>query len=173
MADKKVLLIGFGDLEEKLRTLLKPLQLEIQGIGPSHISSTIGELCLLDQQEPAEEAMERGLVMFQNFTRDDLDPVLRVLRDAGIPRQPFKAMVTPTNWHWKLEDLLKELQQEQEIMSEIIKLKQLRDTIPMPSFTDIPAMKARMAAEVQLHGGEGVTVETVRAAYRELEKFAK
>ena len=96
-----------------------------------------------------------------------------VLREAGIPKQPLKAMVTPTNWHWKVGALLSELQQEQEIMGEIIKLKNLRDSMPMPAFTDIPAMKARMQAEVQLSGGEDVTVETVRAAYAELQKFLK
>ena len=45
--------------------------------------------------------------------------------------------------------------------------------MPMPAFTDLPAMKARMQAEVQLSGGENVTVETVRAAYAELQKFLK
>ena len=109
--------------------------------------------------------------MFHHFLRDDLDPVLKALREAGLPRQPFKAMVTPTNWHWKVKDLLKELAREQEVMGELIKLKKLRDSMPMPDFTDIPAMKARMLAEMQLSGGENVTVESIRRAYEELQKF--
>ncbi len=58
-------------------------------------------------------------------------------------------------------------------MGELIKLKKLRDSMPMPAFTDIPAMKARMMAEAQLSGGEEVTVETIRRAYEQLEKYAK
>ena len=173
MEKKLVLLVGFGALEEKLEEILKPLDLEIRKIGPSRLDETVGALCRDEKEYPREEAMDRGLVMFGGFTRDDLDPVLKVLREAELPRQPLKAMVTPTNQKWKLQDLLQELLQEQEIMGEIIKLKQLRDSLPMPAFTDIPAMKARMMAEVQLRGGEEVTVETVRAAYRELQKFAK
>ena len=173
MEHRQVLLIGFGSMEEKLRELIEPLNLEVLSFGPSRLTETVGTLCMQREQDPREEAMERGLIMFHNIKRDDLDPVLKVLRQAGIPKQPLKAMVTPTNWHWKLKNLMEELQQEQEIMAEIMKLKKLRDSMPMPAFTDIPAMKARMAAEVQLSGGEQVTVETVRAAYRELQKFAK
>ena len=173
MKQKQVLLVGFGPMEEKLRLLLEPMGLKVLTLGPSHLKKTVGELCLMEQSPSREEALDRGLVMFHQFTQEELDPVLKVLREAGIPRQPYKAMVTPTNWHWTLNALMKELSQEQEIMGEIFKLKKLRDSMPMPAFTDIPAMKARMMAEVQLSGGEGVTVETIRSAYRELEKFAK
>ena len=173
MEHKQVLLIGFGDLAEKLLPQLRTLSLEVRTLGPSCLHKTVGELCLQEQDLPQEEALDRGVVLFHNFSRDDLDPVLKVLREAGIPKQPLKAMVTPTNWHWKVSSLLSELQQEQEIMGEIIKLKKLRDSMPMPDFTDIPAMKARMQAEVQLSGGENVTVQTVRAAYAELQKFLK
>ena len=173
MEHKQILLIGFGVLEEMLLSRLKPLSLEIRTLGPSCLNHTVGELCLWKEKQPREEALERGVVLFHNFSRDDLDPVLKVLREAELPKQPLKAMVTPTNWHWKVGALLSELQQEQEIMGEIIKLKTLRDSLPMPDFSDIPAMKARMQAEVQLSGGEDVTVETVRAAYAELEKFLK
>ena len=173
MEHKQVLLFGFGSLAEKLRLLIEPMGLKVLAFGESRLEETVGTLCMEKEPESGEGAMERGLVMFHNFSREDLDPVLKVLREAGIPKQPLKAMVTPTNWHWKVSALLKELQQEQEIMGEILRLKKLRDSMPMPAFTDFPAMKARMQAEAQLSGGEGGTVETVRAAYRELEKFVK
>ena len=173
MEQKQVLLIGFGSQEEMLRDRLSELDLEVRTYGPSCLSRTVGELCQMDQENLPEEGLQRGLVLFHRFTREDLDPVLKVLRQAGISRQPLKAMVTPTNWHWKVENLLEELGREQEVMGELIKLKQLRDSMPMPAFTDLPAMKARMMAEVQLSGGENVTVETIRAAYRELQKFAE
>lgn len=173
LAQKQVLLIGFGLLEEKLRTLLEAMNLQVLTVGPSHLNKRVSEIFLSENPESQEEAMERGLVMFRHFSQEDLEPVLRVLREAEIPKQPYKAMVTSTNWNWKLEDLLSELQQEQQIMGELIKLKKLRDSMPMPAFTDIPAMKARMMAEVQLSGGEEVTVESIRKAYQELEKFAR
>ena len=173
MEHRQVLLIGFGPMEEKLKDLLKEEHVDILTYGPSRLKDTVGLLCSENGDTAPEEALERGLVLFHNFTQEGLDPVLKVLRQAGIPKQPMKAMVTPTNWHWKVSSLMEELQQEQKIMGEILKLKKLRDSIPMPSFGDIPAMKARMMAEVQLSGGEAVTLETIRAAYRELEKYAK
>ena len=173
MEHRQVILIGFGPMEEKLSSLLAEQSVDVLAYGPSRLGDTVGTLCLDEGQKTREEAMDRGLVLFHNFTQDGLDPVLKILREAGIPRQPMKAMVTPTNWHWKVSALMKELQQEQEIMTELFKLKKLRDSRPMPAFTDLPAMKARMMAEVQLSGGEEVTLETIRTAYRELEKFAK
>ena len=173
MEHKQILLMGFGLLEEKLRALLEPMGLEVLTCGPSYLPKTVGEIFLSENPGSPEEAMERGLVMFHNFAHEDLDPVLKVLREAEIPTQPYKAMVTPTNWHWTVEALLSELQQEQLVMGELIKLKKLRDSMPMPAFTDIPAMKARMMAEAQLSGGEEVTVETIRRAYEQLEKYAK
>ena len=173
MEHKEVLLIGFGELTEKLKGLLEQADLEVMVFGEEDISQTVGQLVLSGGNKEPGTALERGLAMFHNFSREELDPVLKVLREAGIPRQPLKAMVTPTNWHWRVRDLLKELQQEQQIMGELIKLKQLHDTIPMPAFTDIPAMKVWMAAQVQLSGGESVTVETIRSAYEGLLKLKK
>ena len=173
MEQRQVLLVGFGSLGETLKQQIAVLGPRVLMIGPSRLNETVGQLCGETCQNPQEEAMERGLVLFNHFRQEELDPVLKALREVPIPRQPLKAMVTPTNRHWKVSDLVKELQQEQEIMAEIIKLKKLRDAMPMPAFTDLPAMKARMAAEVQLSGGENVTVESVRRAYEELQKFAE
>ena len=122
MEHKQVLLIGFGSLEDKLLPQLEALSLEVRTLGPSCLTKTVGELCLQEKSMPREEGLERGVVLFHHFSRDDLDPVLKVLREAGIPKQPLKAMVTPTNWHWKVRDLLSVLQQELEIMGELIKL---------------------------------------------------
>ena len=106
MEEKQVLLIGFGGMEETLRPRLEELDLKVLAPGASQLSRTVGELCMEKEAFPREEAMERGMVLFHNFSRDDLDPVLKVLREAGIPKQPLKAMVTPTNWHWKVSALL-------------------------------------------------------------------
>ena len=173
MEHKEVLLIGFGELTEKLKSLLEKENLEVMTFGAEDIPQTVGQMVSSGGNPQPGTALERGLVLFHNFSRDDLDPVLKVLREAGIPKQPLKAMVTPTNWHWKVQDLLKELQQEQQLMGELIKLKQLHDTIPMPAFTDIPAMQAWMAAQVQFSGGESVTLETIRSAYEGLLKLKK
>ena len=172
MDHQEILLVGFGPLAEKLALLLKPMGYGLRIVQPSQQKKTIGQLCLEDEMLPQEPAMERGVVLFRNFTQEDLDPALKILRQAGLPRQPHKAMVTATNWHWKLGDLIKELDQEQIVMTALIRLKQLRDQMPMPAFTDIPAMKARMQAEVLLKGGEGATVEAIDRAYQELLKFA-
>lgn len=173
MEHKKILLVGFGPLEEKLTVLLAPYGWEIQTVQPSQMNQTIGELCRYGENIAQEPPMERGTVLFWNFSQQELDPALKVLREAGIPRQPHKAMVTPTNWHWKLSALLQELAQEQLVMGELIKLKKLRDQMPVPAFTDIPAMRARMQAEMLLKGGEDATAENIRRAYEELAKFAK
>ena len=173
MEKKQVLLIGFGPLAEKLKEMIAPLGICVRTYGASYLSKTVGELCMEENTPAPEPAMERGLVLFHHFRQEELDPVLKILREAKLSKQPLKAMVTATNRHWKAENLIGELQQEQELMGELMKLKKLRDSMPMPAFTDVPAMKARMAAEVQLSGGEGVTAETIRCAYRELSKFAE
>lgn len=172
MEEKKILLAGFGPLEEILRLQLQALGCGLQTVQPSQYEKTIGELCRYGQELPTEENPDRGTVLFWNFTQQELDPALKLLRQAQLPAQPHKAMVTKTNWHWKLSDLIEELAQEQQVMAALIRLKRLRDQMPMPDFMDLPAMQARMQAEVLLKGGEGATVEALEKAYAELEKFA-
>ena len=48
MEKKQVLLIGFGEKEEKLVPLLEGMGLAVKTIGSSRVNETVGELCLGD-----------------------------------------------------------------------------------------------------------------------------
>ena len=170
MEKKQILLIGLGTEARKVSQALAGTEIQVLEADTGIMGDTVGQIFT---QEPvcAGETLSPAVIMFRGFDRDSLDPVLLAIRNAGLTHQPLKAMVTPTNWNWRLGDLYSELQQEQQVMGALMKLKKLRDAMPMPDIMNIPAMKARMQAEVLLKGGEDATVEAIEKAYRELEKF--
>ena len=170
MEQKQILLIGLGTEGRKVREALTDMDIQILDADRDAMEKTIGILFTGDLELPGP-VLSPAVILLRGFDRDSLDPVLLAIRQAGLSHQPLKAMVTPTNWNWKLGDLYEELQQEQQVMGALIRLKKLRDTMPLPDFRDIPAMKARMQAEVLLKGGEGATLEAIEKAYQELEKF--
>ena len=173
MERKQVLLVGLGTQEALVREALKDTDIEILSADDGRMEETVGAVFTEPTPSGLARAMDLTLIMFRNFTREELDPVLKAIREAGLSRQPLKAMVTAHNWGWKLGDLYEELQQEQKVMGALIRLRAVRDATPMPDFMDIPAMRARMVAETLLRGGEDVTVEAVEKAIVELKKYQK
>lgn len=171
MNQKQVLLVGFGSEYQELAAVLAPL--EIRRVGGELLEKTVGEVCRGPLPESGGEPLELPLILFHNIAQEELDQVLKAIRQVKLPRQPLKAMVTPTNQSWTLAALYQELQQEQQVMGALIRLKQLRDRMPMPDLMNIPAMQARMQAEMLLSGGQEATVEAIEAAYRELQKWEK
>lgn len=171
MDQKQVLLVGFGAEYEQLAAALAPL--ETRRVGGEMLERTVGQVCSEPLQAGAGKPLDLPLILFHNLTRDELDEVLKAIRQVKLPRQPLKAMVTPTNQGWTLAALYEELQQEQQVMGALIRLKQLRDRMPMPDIMNIPAMQARMRAEMLLSGGQEATVEAIDAAYQELQKWEK
>lgn len=171
MDQKQVLLVGFGEEYRALAAALAPL--EVLRIGGEMLEHTVDQVCSAAVQAGEGQPLEQPLILFHNITQEELDTALKATRRVQLPRQPLKAMVTPTNQGWTLSALYRELQQEQQVMAALIRLKQLRDRMPMPELMNIPAMQARMRAELLLSGGQEATVETVEAACRELRKWVK
>lgn len=172
MGEKQVLLVGLGTEAQKVQKALEETEIQVICRDGAKLHLTVGE-AFGESDGLGGETLSPAMIMLRSFTRDELDEVLRLIRQAGLSRQPLKAMVTPTNWSWRLEALYEELQEEQKIMSALIRLKQLRDSMPLPDFMDIPAMQARMQAEMVLKGGENATMESIQKAYDALLKFQK
>ena len=170
MEMRQILLVGLGTEGQKVRQALADMEITILEADAGTMALTVGQI-FTQGESCCGETMSPAVIMFRGFDRDSLDPVLLAIRQAGLSHQPLKAMVTPTNWNWRLGDLYSELQQEQQVMGALMKLKKLRDAMPMPDIMDIPAMKARMQAEVLLKGGEDATLEAIEKAYGELKKF--
>lgn len=173
MERKQILLVGLGREDILVRKALEGEDIAVLSADRSLLKKTVGEVFSQELTGDSEEAFRPAFLMFRNFSREDLDPAIHLLRQAGLSHQPLKAMVTPTNWRWTLGDLYAELQQEQQVMGALIRLRKLRDSMPLPDFMDIPAMKARMQAEALLKGGEEATVEAIEGAYQELLKYKK
>ena len=70
MEHKEVLLIGFGAMEEKMTELLQSPEVDVMTFGSSRLNETVGQLVLSREKDEREEAMDRGLVLFHNFTQE-------------------------------------------------------------------------------------------------------
>ena len=173
MENKQILLVGLGDEARLVREAMKGQQIEIRTICAGHMNITVGEAFTGDLPLESDQVMKPTVIMFRGFDREELDPVLRDIRQAGLSHQPLKAMVTATNWSWNLQALYEELKEEQQVMAALIRLQKLRNSMPLPDFMDIPAMRARIQAENLLKGGEGATLEAIEKAYENLKRFQK
>ena len=105
MENKQILLVGLGDEARLVREALKGRQIEIRTICAGHMNITVGEAFTGDLPLESDQVMKPTVIMFRGFDREDLDPVLRDIRQAGLSHQPLKAMVTATNWNWNLQSL--------------------------------------------------------------------
>ncbi len=175
MTDMLALVLGYGDQEAALRAVLTQHGLRVRIVNPDEMHETIGYLCGLPgfsaaQSHPAGAVSP--MLVFYGLPGDQLHPLLAAIREAGITVQSLKAVVTPTNAGWTLAALLQELRQEQQVMQGLMRLKKLRDGIPMPGPENFRLMKALMQAEMLLRGDREVTPEEVETAYRELAAAA-
>ena len=177
MKEKQVLCYGFADQEEILFAVLRTLGITPVPVTADRLSQQVGFLCGLpgyrEKNRPLSgEAPREALMLFHNLPREDLNDVLRSIRQGGVTRSSLKAMVTPTNSNWTLETLLGELRLEQEVMGELMKLNRLRREIT-PDPMNFGLMQALVRAEKCFSGGEEVTADTIRQAYAELSRYQK
>ena len=111
-------------------------------------------------------------MVFEDLSREALNPTLKAIHDGGITTRSLKAMVTPTNRSWTLDVLLGELAREQQIMGELMKLDRLRRQFT-PDPMNMKLMQALIRAEACFSGGEEVTLESIRRAAADLEALKK
>lgn len=175
MTDMLALVLGYGQEEAALRTVLEQHGLRVRIVNPDEMHQTIGYLCGLpgfSAAAPCPAGTVSPMLIFHGLPGDQLRPLLTAIRAAGITVQSLKAVVTPTNAGWTLEALGKELRQEQQVMQGLMRLNRLRQEIPMPGPENFRLMKALMRAQTLLGGEREVTPEEVEAACRELTEAA-
>ena len=175
MKKKQALIFGFGQQEEAVCQILLAHGVAPRVVSPEEVEEKIGALCGLPgyKSHPRGEqvpAGSRALMVFDNLEQEELDRVLKAMKD--IPVRSVKAMVTPTNRNWTLLSLLKAVQEEQQVMGALIKLQQLRAQVPMPDPRNIPLMKAWVQAGALLSGQQEVTLQQVHAVRDALVKAA-
>lgn len=65
-----------------------------------------------------DETFEDEMLIFKEFTQEQIGTFLSQCRQANIPPTPLKAGLTPTNIHWTSIQLHKELQEEHRAFTE-------------------------------------------------------
>ena len=93
---------------------------EFHPFGPEAAGSKLRGL--LEGSEPvaAKNPPDQPVLLLQGFDRKGLDSLLKALREkaAEIGAEPvaLKAVITPTNLDWTVEDLARELKEEHRLM---------------------------------------------------------
>ena len=95
---------------------------EYHRFGPESAGMKLRALFSGREPEPALQPPGQPVLLMQGFERKELDGVLRALREkaAALEAEPvaLKAVVTPTNLDWTVEDLARELAEEHRLMHE-------------------------------------------------------
>lgn len=118
---ESVLLYNFSDkeIEKKIKAILIQMGIKIKKADHSHLNETVGYLLGIKGVEPSNqsydgEPMPGQLLVMKGFTGDRLDHFLMQMRRSGIPRIPYKAVITQSNQNWPLKRLYKEIVREHE-----------------------------------------------------------
>ena len=177
MEQKQALMYGFGGQEALLCRVLEARGIVPVPVAPEDMGQQVGRLCGLagyreKKRQPGALPQGQGLLVLHNVTREELEELLKAIRQAGVTVPSLKAMVTPTNLNWTLDVLFGELFREQEIMGELRKLGRLRRNV-LPDPGNLPLMHALIQAQKCFGGGEEVTLEQVKKAIRDLEAVLK
>ena len=116
--EELVLLYQFHDAErlERLRAVLKALHIRVRVLKDEDHAEKIGFLLGLKGFQPAKEREEftfpHEVMVLQNIRHKRLDAVLEAIKEAGIPKIQYKAVVTPFNTLWTLQRLCETMQKE-------------------------------------------------------------
>ena len=102
------------------------MDIRIKNIGMDQFHQTVGSLAGVKGQ--AEEGMKTGTVyqepvqdsimVFCGFSEERLDYLLMHLSRAGVSREIYKAMLTPSNSSWSFGELYEELKKERSAILE-------------------------------------------------------
>lgn len=175
MNNKQVLLYGLAGQEQEISEILDRNGVMARWIQAEDLDQTLGHLCGLKgydrkKKQEAGDPLTCGVMVFHNLEDDLLHGILGELRQKNLGTGSLKAVVTPTNQNWTFRALLGEIQNEQQVMAALIRLKKLRSQIVELDFTNVKLMRAVMQAEKLMSGTEEVTVEEIDKAYQALEE---
>lgn len=117
--EEQVLLYRFHDADmlEQFKAVLKTLHIRVTVLKDEDSAEKVGFLLGIKGFQPAKEKGEAftfpGEVMIlHNIQGKRLDEVLRSMKEAGLPRIHYKAVVTPFNILWPLRKLCETMQKE-------------------------------------------------------------
>lgn len=107
---------------ETILTILKQLGIAIKHVEAKEVLHPIGYLLTIDGFQPAkkeveDEKIEEEMLVIHNFSDQQIQVMLEVLKEAGVPLIPLKAVVTPTNVEWSFYTLYQEVKKEYQMMS--------------------------------------------------------
>lgn len=122
--EETVLLYNLKDSSkgETILTILKQLGIAIKHVEAKEVLHPIGYLLTIDGFQPAkkeveDEKIEEEMLVIHNFSDQQIQVMLEVLKEAGVPLIPLKAVVTPTNVEWSFYTLYQEVKKEYQMMS--------------------------------------------------------
>ncbi|MDE6952448.1 MAG: DUF3783 domain-containing protein [Erysipelotrichales bacterium] len=113
-------LILYYKLDENVKNImsiiLKQLDVEMKEIDEKDISQQMGYLLNLPGYQrkniEREENLNETFLFFAHFSNEQLDIILDVFRNAGIPFIPYKAMLTNDNVVYTFQQLYKNVENE-------------------------------------------------------------
>lgn len=113
-------LILYYKLDENVKNImsiiLKQLDVEMREIDEKDISQQMGYLLNLPgyqrQNVEIEGNLNETFLFFAHFSNEQLDIILDVFRNAGIPFIPYKAMLTNDNVVYTFQQLYKNVENE-------------------------------------------------------------
>lgn len=113
-------LILYYRLDENVKNImsiiLKQLDVEMREIDEKDISQQMGYLLNLPgyqrQNVEIEGNLNETFLFFAHFSNEQLDIILDVFRNAGIPFIPYKAMLTNDNVVYTFQQLYKNVENE-------------------------------------------------------------
>lgn len=117
--EEQVLLYRFHDADmlEQFKAVLKSLHIRVTVLKDEDCAEKVGFLLGIKGFQPAKEkgeafAFPGEVMILHNIQGKRLDEVLRSMKEAGLPRIHYKAVVTPFNILWPLRKLCETMQKE-------------------------------------------------------------
>lgn len=103
--------------KEKLEKLCKELGINVRAIDPydgerTLLSVVSGGKYELKETKSITTHKLPEIIVFQGFGDEELQEFLKVYREKGLEKIPLKAIVTPYNLTWTLNELGKHLEDE-------------------------------------------------------------
>lgn len=124
--EETVLLYNLKDSEKGkiINAILPQLGIKIRHVESKDILHPVGYLLTIDGYEPTvksinDEKIEEEMLVIHNFSDEQIQVMLEILKNANVPLIPLKAIVTPTNVDWTFYALYQEIKKEHKMMADM------------------------------------------------------
>lgn len=109
------------EMKAYLMQLQDQLHIHLQEITDQDIHQKMGYILHIPEYEKQEKQFlpkpKSSLLYFAHMSDKQLDILLQLLRQSGLPSIPFKAMMTPHNLDFTFYELYHEIEEEYLMMS--------------------------------------------------------